>query len=145
MWKHFVLTEPIHVPKCLWRFLQVLIFHCFTGSMKVPDIFKSNWSKPVEITFCQKKLLWLVPEILNKIDAGSQGSKGTAEVVWVLCGVFFFSFQYKKMLLKQLFLSADYWRLFNQAHVLQKLNNLAGFNIDVSEKYFHHLLSNTIK
>jgi len=47
---------------------------------------------------------------LNKIDAASEENQGTAEVLAWFSGLFsfFFSFQYKKMLVKQFFLSANY-------------------------------------
>lgn len=98
MWKHFVLTEAIPVPKCLWRFLQVLTLHCLREYENV-RCFQTRVEQTSEIPLYQKKLLSLVPEIRNKTDAASQETQGTAEVL-------FPPFQYKELLLKQLFGSA---------------------------------------
>lgn len=81
MWKHFVPTEAIPVPKCLWRFLQVLTLHCLREYENV-RYFQTREEQTSEIPPYQKKLLSLVPEILNKTDAASQETQGTAEVLF---------------------------------------------------------------
>lgn len=79
MWKHFALTEAIPIPKCLWRFLQVLTLHYLREYENV-IYFQTRMEQTSEIPLHQNKLLSLVPEILNKTDTASQETQGTAEV-----------------------------------------------------------------
>lgn len=136
MWKHFVLTEAIPVPKCLWRFLQVLTLHCLREYENVRCL-QTRVEQTSEIPLYQKKLLSLVPEIRNKTDAASQETQGTAEVL-------FPPFQCKDLLLKQLFGSAADWRLFTKPMVFRSWTAWQVSIIDISEEYCHHLLNTTL-
>lgn len=85
MWKHFILTEAIPAPKCLWRFLQVLTLLCLREYENV-RYFQTRTEQILlyqsEIPLYQNKLLSLVPEILNKTDTASQETQGSAEVLF---------------------------------------------------------------
>lgn len=81
MWKHFVLTEAIPIPKCLWRFLQVLTL-LYLREYENVRYFQTRTKQTSEIPLHQNKLLSLVPEILNKTDTASQETQGTAEMLF---------------------------------------------------------------
>lgn len=132
-WKHFVLTEAIPVPKCLWRFSQVLTLHCLRELWKCQIFPNQNGANQWNPTVSEETS---IPGTTDP-ERNRQLLRRPREML----KCYFHPFSVQKGTVKAVISFSCWLKAIHQAHVPQKLNNLAGFK----NRCFRGILSSSSK